>query len=89
MANPRSIEVKVGLLILIAIGILTGFIILMGGMSFQPTYRVYVDFDNPGGVQPGAPVRIAGVTVGKVKDIRFRGTAAPAEGGEQIGRAHV
>ena len=75
MANPRSIEVKVGLLILIAFGILTAFIILMGGMSFQPTYKVYVDFDNPGGVQPGAPVRIAGVSVGKIKDIQFRGAA--------------
>ena len=68
MANPRSIEVKVGLLILIAIGILTGFIILMGGLSFKPTYDVHVDFDNPGGIQAGAPVRIAGVTVGKINN---------------------
>ena len=78
MANPRSIEVKVGLLILIAIGILTGFVILMGGMSFQPTFKIYADFDNPGGIQPGAPVRIAGVTVGKVKELQFRGAMAPA-----------
>jgi phospholipid/cholesterol/gamma-HCH transport system substrate-binding protein len=83
MANPRSIEVKVGLLILIAIGILTGFIVLMGGMSFQPTYRVYVDFDNPGGIQSGSPVRIAGVTVGKIKDIQFRGGAEPATDGQR------
>ena len=83
MANPRSIEVKVGLLILIAIGILTGFIILMGGLSFQPTYDVFVDFDNPGGIQAGAPVRIAGVSVGKIKDIQFRGGAEPAADGKR------
>ncbi len=83
MANPRSIEVKVGLLILIAIGILTGFVILMGGMSFQPTFRIYADFDNPGGIQPGAPVRIAGMTVGKVKELQFRGAMAPAADGKR------
>jgi len=77
MANPRSIEVKVGLLILIAIGILTGFIVLMGGMSFQPTYRIFVDFDNPGGIQSGSPVRFAGITVGKIKEIQFRGGVEP------------
>jgi phospholipid/cholesterol/gamma-HCH transport system substrate-binding protein len=83
MANPRSIEVKVGLLILIAIGILTAFIVLMGGMSFQPTYRVFVDFDNPGGIQSGAPVRMAGVTVGKIKSIEFRGGAEPDPDGKR------
>lgn len=83
MANPRSIEVKVGLLILIAIGILAGFVILMGGMSFQSTFKIYVDFDNPGGIQPGAPVRIAGVTVGKVKELQFRGAMAPASDGKR------
>ena len=80
MANPRSIEVKVGMLILVAIGILTGFVILMGGMSCQPTYKLYVDFDNPGGIQPGAPVRIAGVTVGKIKDLQFRGGIPSTDG---------
>jgi phospholipid/cholesterol/gamma-HCH transport system substrate-binding protein len=83
MANPRSIEVKVGLLILVAVGILTAFIILMGGLSFQPTFNVYVDFDNPGGVQPGAPVRIAGVTVGKIKGTQFRGAATPGSDGKR------
>ncbi len=73
MANHRSIEVKVGLLILVAIAILTGFVLIMGGINFQPTYTVYVDFDNPGGVQVGAPCKIAGVKVGTVKEISFRG----------------
>jgi phospholipid/cholesterol/gamma-HCH transport system substrate-binding protein len=75
MANPRSIEVKVGLLILIAVGILTGFVLVMGGINFQPTYALFVDFDNPGGLQVGAPVKIAGVKVGAVQEISFRGGA--------------
>ncbi|MBI5533718.1 MAG: MCE family protein [Deltaproteobacteria bacterium] len=83
MANPRSIEVKVGMLILIAVGILTGFVVVMGGLSFQPTYRLFVDFDNPGGVQPGAPVKVAGVNVGKIKEIEFRGNLDPGPGGKR------
>ena len=73
MASPRSIEVKVGILILTAIGLLAAFVVIMGGVNFQPTYPIYVEFDNPGGLQAGAPVKIAGVKVGKISEIQFRG----------------
>src|SRR5436190_11752649 len=71
--TERSIEVKVGVLILVSLAILAAFILVMGGLSFQKTYAVYVDFDNPGGLQSGAPVRIAGVKVGKVNELQFQG----------------
>ncbi len=71
--SQRSIEVKVGVLILVALGLLAGFVVIMGGLSFEPTYSVFVNFDNPGGLQSGAPVRIAGVKVGRVDQIQFRG----------------
>ncbi len=71
--SQRSIEVKVGILILVALGLLGAFIVVMGGLSFEPTYSVFVDFDNPGGLQSGAPVRIAGVKVGRVAEMQFRG----------------
>lgn len=73
MMNQRSIEVKVGVLILVALGLLGAFVVIMGGLSFEPTYTVYVDFENPGGLQAGAPVRIAGVKVGRVSEMQFRG----------------
>src|SRR3954465_14669870 len=73
MASPRSIEVKVGMLILTAAGLLAAFIIVMGGINFQPAYSIFVDFDNPGGLQTGAPVRVAGVKVGKVSELAFMG----------------
>jgi phospholipid/cholesterol/gamma-HCH transport system substrate-binding protein len=73
MASTRSIEVKVGLLILTAVVLLAVFILVMGGINFQPTYDVSVGFDNPGGLQSGAPVKIAGVKVGKVTAIEFYG----------------
>jgi phospholipid/cholesterol/gamma-HCH transport system substrate-binding protein len=80
MQSARSIEVKVGILILTAVGLLAGFILVMGGINFQPTYVVYVDFDNPGGLQSGAPVKIAGVKVGKISDISFRAGLDAATG---------
>ncbi len=73
MAAERSIEVKVGILILVSFAILSAFVVVMGGLSLQSTYVVYVDFDNPGGLQSGAPVRIAGVKVGDVDELEFKG----------------
>lgn len=73
MAQEKSIEVKVGVLILVSLGILAAFVLIMGGLSFEKTYAVYVDFDNPGGLQTGAPVRVAGVKVGKVSELAFMG----------------
>jgi len=66
-------EVKVGALIIVSLALLAGFVVVMGGMSLEPTYRVFVDFDNPGGLQSGAPVRISGVKVGRITAIQFRG----------------
>ena len=71
--SQRSIEVKVGFLILVALGLLAGFVVVMGGLSLQPTFTVYVSFQNPGGLQSGAPIRIAGVKVGRVSELEFRG----------------
>ncbi len=90
MAAERSIEVKVGILILLSIGILGAFILVMGGLSFEKTYVVFVDFDNPGGLQSGAPVRIAGVKVGKVEELAFRGGEIdPQTGRRTLVRARV
>lgn len=76
-------EVKVGVLIVIALSLLAGFVVVMGGLSFQPTYAVYVDFDNPGGLKSGAPVRIAGVKVGRVAALEFRGGKVGAKSPER------
>ena len=82
--SQRSMEVKVGVLILVALGLLVGFVVVMGGLSFQPTYTVYVDFDNPGGLKPGAPVQIAGVRIGRVAAVSFRGGKLDVKTGERL-----
>ncbi|MBL8718022.1 MAG: MCE family protein [Myxococcales bacterium] len=71
-AGGKNIEVKVGALILVSMALLAGFIVVMGGLSVARVYNLYVDFDNPQGLQVGAPVKIAGVKVGKVESLEFR-----------------
>ncbi|MGC5220889.1 MlaD family protein, partial [Escherichia coli] len=75
----RSLEVQVGILILVSLGILGAFVLVMGGLNFEKTYTLFVDFDNPGGLQAGAAVRIAGVKVGSVKALEFRGGSVDKE----------
>ncbi len=40
-------------------------------LNFQSTYRVAAKFDNIGGIKPKAPVKSAGVVVGRVESITF------------------
>ena len=39
--------------------------------SVGDTYRIYAEFDNIGGLKVRAPVKSAGVVVGRVEDIQF------------------
>jgi phospholipid/cholesterol/gamma-HCH transport system substrate-binding protein len=43
----------------------------MSTLSFSKTYAITGKFDNIGGLKPQAPVKSAGVVVGRVGDIRF------------------
>jgi len=60
----------VGLFVLIAGGLLFGTLLaLSGGVgNLAVSHRIYFKF--AGGVQPGAPVRFGGLTVGKVTRVR-------------------
>lgn len=80
--KETAIEVKVGGLVLLAIGILVAFVLVLGDISFKNSFTVYVDFDNAAGLKPGAPVRISGIPAGTVRSVRFMG----GEVDEDIGR---
>lgn len=77
------LEARVGLLVLVAMGLLVGFVFLLGGIDLSQGATVYVDFDNPGAVQPGAPVRVAGVRVGRVEEVRYLGGRLDPETGRR------
>ncbi len=70
--NKRSIEVLVGLFVLLGMAALV-FLALkaanLASFGEHKGYTVSAKFDNIGGLKPRAPVRSAGVTVGRVKSI--------------------
>ena len=78
-----SLEAKVGLLILAAAVMLGAFLFILGGVSFEDDYPVYVDFDNPGSVQPGAAVRVGGVKVGSVEEVQYLGNRLDPQTGRR------
>jgi phospholipid/cholesterol/gamma-HCH transport system substrate-binding protein len=79
--RKSAIDVWVGLFV--AIGMLAMLFLAlkvgnMSAVSFTPTYTVSARFDNIGGLKPRAPVKSAGVVVGRIADIRFDDTSYQA-----------
>jgi phospholipid/cholesterol/gamma-HCH transport system substrate-binding protein len=70
--SRRNIETLVGLFVLlgfVAIGYLALKAANLAAMTVGETYTVTALFDNVGGLKPRAPVKSAGVTVGRVASI--------------------
>ena len=69
----RSLEYKVGALIVVSLALLGGFLALLGNFSLRGGYRIQVNFGFSGNLQSGAAVKISGIKVGKVEEVRFLG----------------
>lgn len=81
--NRRSVDVLVGLFVLLGFASLVFLAMRAGNMSssfgLQETYETVARFDNIGGLKPRAAVRSAGVVVGRVTDIRYNDQVYQAE----------
>ncbi len=82
--RERGLEFKVGLLIIVAAVILAGFVFVLGNFSLARGFTIYVDYDYSGNLQPGAPVKVAGIKVGKIEDVRFLGGALDEASGRRV-----
>ena len=72
--RKSAIDIWVGLFVVI--GLLAAFFLAlkvgnMNAVSFAPTYKISARFDNIGGLKPRAPVKSAGVVVGRIANISF------------------
>jgi len=70
----KSLDVWVGLFVLLGAIALIFLALKAGNMSsfsFGPSYTLMARFDNIGGLKPRAPVKSAGVVVGRVERIGF------------------
>ena len=74
MFATKTVQVAVG--VLIVLGVAAFFMLAMqvsgvSKMTGDATYTVSGNFQNIGGLKVRAPVRIAGVTIGRVTGIRY------------------
>ncbi len=57
--------------------LITLFYLLTGGTLFQPKVNLYMYVPDSTGLGPGAPVRVDGITVGKVEKVELSGLTDP------------
>ncbi len=79
MPRTRSLawaELKIGVLAAAALTLAAIVIFLLSGEGgfFWQRYELRATFDNVASLKPGAPVRVAGLEVGSVSEIAFRGS---------------
>ena len=69
-----TIDLWVGIFVALGLAALLGLAMKVGNLttsSIGETYTVSANFENIGGLKPRAPVKSAGVVVGRVSDIKF------------------
>jgi phospholipid/cholesterol/gamma-HCH transport system substrate-binding protein len=75
--DEKHLELKVGAMILVAIALLVVFIFVLGDVSFAKKAELDVYFQNPGGLSPGAAVKVAGRKVGVITEMTYLGQTGP------------
>ncbi len=71
--TERQMQLRIGALVLAAIVLFVAFVLSVGRRSalFEGRYSLWTSFTSTEGLAVGAPVRLAGVTVGNVTRIGF------------------
>lgn len=79
--NKSGLDLWVGLFVIAGVGALLFLALKVGSMNavnVSESYEVVAAFDNIGGLKARAPVKSAGVVVGRVSDIQFDSQAYEA-----------
>ena len=74
MRQTRAIELGTGLFVLLGFAALFFLVTQITSRQFglgDEGYRVTASFDQIGGLKPGAPVSMSGVTIGRVEGIAY------------------
>jgi phospholipid/cholesterol/gamma-HCH transport system substrate-binding protein len=72
--NRATIDLWVGIFVTIGFGAVVFLALKVGNLTTldaKPSYRIEVNFDNIGGLKMRAPVKAAGVVVGRVESVRL------------------
>ncbi len=78
-SRARWAQLRVGIMAIFALAILGYLIILLSGNTglFEGTSNVFTYLDDSGDLAEGAPVRLNGIVVGKVRKIQLSGSNDP------------
>jgi phospholipid/cholesterol/gamma-HCH transport system substrate-binding protein len=71
--RERALKFRVGIFVIVAVLAFLGTIYALGARArlFESRYTIHADFIQVGGLAEGATVRLAGVQIGRVKDIQL------------------
>ena len=89
--QSKALELLVGLFFSLgvaAVFILTFRVASVSGVGDGAGYEITADFDNIGGLRPGAAVTLAGVRIGRVRDIVIDKTTFEARVRMRIGSSY-
>lgn len=70
--DESRLELKVGAFALVAVALVAGLVLALGRFSAGERFRFFADFSYAGGLPAGAVVKIAGVKVGRIREVEFR-----------------
>ena len=74
MRKSRAIDVSTGLFVLLGLVAIVFLVTQISNREFSLTetsFRLNAQFENIGGLKTGAPVKMAGVTIGRVETISY------------------
>jgi len=74
MRPSRTIDISTGLFVLLGFAAILFLVTQITNREFSlrnESYRLQALFENVGGLKPGAPVSMAGVTIGRVESIGY------------------
>jgi phospholipid/cholesterol/gamma-HCH transport system substrate-binding protein len=78
--RERALKLRVGIFVLVSVLAFLGTIYALGARArlFESRYTIYAEFSQVAGLAEGATVRLAGVQIGRVRDIQL----SPEPGGK-------
>jgi len=69
--KKAGLELKVGIFVFVALAALAALVFKAGDFYLKPGYTIRIVFNFVSGVDKGTPVRLAGVSVGEIKEVHI------------------